>query len=130
MKMIRHYVTFYSPGTFFAEATTKEIDTWDVGAATEMTATITERYGAKPYGFQFTTRERDEEDFDSRQTDKSGMYYVNCTVSTLADIEERSDPADAILLANMRANGWDRVVSPKTGWRCAQPLMDCDVVIP
>ena len=57
-EMKRHYVTFMSPGTFVAEQTTKQVEAWDVKAAQKMAEGIEERYGAKPYGFYFSTRER------------------------------------------------------------------------
>lgn len=63
--MEKHFVKFYSAGSFVAEETVKEIDSWDVNKAIEMSKDITERYGAKPYGFRFITKGRTDADLDS-----------------------------------------------------------------
>lgn len=55
--MEKHFVIFYSPGTFVHETTEKEIAAWNTQAAMDMARGIKERYGATPYGFQFITRE-------------------------------------------------------------------------
>ena len=127
--MRQHFVTFFSPGTFVAEQTTKPIESWDVEAAKAMLTGIHERYGATPYGFQFSTRARGPKDLDSKVVERSPLYYVNCKVETLAEIEARNDPKEAILLANMRANGWDRIVCTTQGWRWTQPLGPGDIVL-
>jgi hypothetical protein len=54
--MKKHFVIFFSPGTFMAETTAKTIESWDTGKAIEMAREIKERYDATPYGFCFTTR--------------------------------------------------------------------------
>lgn len=128
--MEQHFVTFYSPGTFVAETTTKPIDAWDVNRAVEMALHICERYHARPYGFRFHTRARTDQELDSTEVARSGMYYLNCKVETLADIQAQQDPKDKILISNMECNRWDRIVTPKQGWRWAQPLLDGDVVLP
>ena len=125
----RHFVTFYSPGTFVAESTTKEITAWDTVLAIELAAGIVERYGARPFGFRFTTRGREDDDFDSKETAKSGMYYLGGTVQTLTELEAKNDPSESILLSNMRANGWDKVIVSSKGWRWSQPLKDGDIVL-
>lgn len=127
--MSRHFVTFYSPGTFVAEQTTREIEGWDPQAARAMAATITERYNAKPYGFQFSTRSRGEADLDSHETARSPMYYFSVKVETLAEVEARNDPKEEILRSNMRSNGWDRIIVTTSGWKCSQPLGPNDVVL-
>ena len=34
--MKKHFVTFFSPGTFIAESTTKPIESWNIEEAKEM----------------------------------------------------------------------------------------------
>lgn len=128
--MTQHFVTFYSPGTFVAETTTKPIDTWDVDQAVAMSKGICERYNARPYGFQFSTRTRTNQDLGGKETTRSPMYYLDCAVETLEEIKARQNPKDRILIRNMESNGWDRVVSPRTGWKWVRPLRDGDVVLP
>lgn len=127
--MERHFVTFYSPGTFVAENTQRPIDSWDVEAAVSMARSIKERHGSTPYGFQFTTRSRGKDDLDSKVSHTSPMYYLGGRVETLADVEARNDPADRILISNMRSNGYDRIVVNENSWRWTQPLRDEDVVL-
>ena len=86
--MKKRYVTFYSPGTMVAEQTTKCVASWDVDKAVKMMADIEERHGARPYGFQFTTKKRGLRDFEPRVIDTSPMYYVNCVVQTLEEVEQ------------------------------------------
>lgn len=127
--MQKHFVTFYSPGTFVAEDTTRPIDSWDVDAAIEMARGITERHGAVPYGFRFTTRSRSDGELDSKVTAKSNLYYLGGRVETLAEVEARDDPKETILRSNMRANGYDRIVVNDNSWRWTQPLGADDVVL-
>lgn len=124
-----HFVTFYSPGTFVAEMTTRPIERWSPELASEMMVKIHERYGAVPYGFRFTTRARGPDDLDSKETDASPMYYVGGKVETLAEIEARDCPEEGILRSNMRCNGYERVWTTTKGWRWTQPLRADDIVL-
>ncbi len=130
--MEKHFVTFYSPGTFVAETTDKEVASWDVDAAVKMASEIEERYGATPYGFRFTTRTRDDDDLDSRVSKSSPMYYIGGMVETLAEVEARNDPKEDILRRNMRGNKIERIVRKRPyvkGWMWTQELKDGDVVL-
>lgn len=127
--MKRHFVTFFSPGTFFAEQSEFPIDSWDVEEAKEMSKSVKERHGAAPYGFCFSTRERGPDDLDSQVTESSNMYYINCKVETLAELIVRNDPREAILRSNMEGNGWDKIVTTTKGFRWTQPLKEGDVVL-
>lgn len=126
--MKKRFVTFYSPGTFVAEQTVKCVPNWDVKKAVEMMAGIEERYGAKPYGFQFHTMKRGLGDFEPKEIDRSPFYYVNCKVQTLAEVEAEGS-ASATLAQNMRSNKWECVVTTNEGWKWTQPICDGDVML-
>ena len=130
MTVEQHFVTFYSPGTFVSEETTKPIDAWDVEKAKALARTITERYSATPYGFQFTTRSRTDEELDSRVVARSPMYWLGGKVETLEELKARATSADdRILVENMESNGWDRIITNTNSWRWTQPLRPDDVVL-
>lgn len=125
----KHFVTFYSPGTFVAEDTTKPVDSWNVDDAVAMAALITERHNAKPYGFRFITRGRGPDDLDSKVIARSPMHYIGGKVETLAEVQARNDPSERILRANMEGNHWDRIWTATKGWKWTQPLNADDIVI-
>lgn len=129
MNVQRNFVTFYSPGTFMAETTERPIDTWDVDEAVKIARTITERHGAKPYAFTFSTRSRGDVDLDSKVSATSGYYFLGGTIETLAEVEARNDPKEEVLRDNMRGNNIDRVVVNNNSWRWTQPLTDRDAVL-
>jgi len=128
--MKKHFVTFYSPGTFVSEATTKPINTWDVEVARGMARRITERYGATPYGFRFTTRTRRDGDLDSKQSATSPMYFLGGKVETLAQVKARATKKDHILVTNMENNKHERVITNTNSWKITLPLGKKDVVLP
>lgn len=126
----KHFVTFFSPGTFVSETTEKPIDSWDVAKARKMAAKVTERHGATPYAFQFSTRSRGDDDLDSKVTKTSGMYFLpHCKIETIKEIKARGLDNERILLDNMKCNGWERVVTTTSGWKITLPLEKNDVVL-
>lgn len=127
--MQQHFVTFYSPGTFVDETTSKPIDSWDVDKAKEMARAITERYSATPFAFSFSTRGRKDDELDSRELATSPMYYLGGEIFTIDQIRERGNPDERILLANMEGNGYDRVIFNHNSWRTVKPLFDNDIVL-
>lgn len=127
--MEKHFVKFFSAGTFVAEQTVKEIDSWDVDKAIEMSKEITERYGAKPYGFRFFTKGRTESDLDSKVVAQSGTYFINGVVETLEDIKAKRNPNNRILISNMECNGWDKVVTTYNPYKWTQPFETNDTIV-
>ena len=125
--MNKHFVTFFSPGTFVAEADRQEIDSWDVVEAQKRSKRIKQRYEATPYAFQFSTRTRGPDDLDSRVSKTSCMYFLDCKVETLEGVIARNDPNDKILISNMECNGWGRVATTTKGWKWTQPMREEDV---
>lgn len=129
MTLSKHFVTFYSPGTFVAEQTTREIDSWDIDQAIRIADEISERHRATPYGFKFTTRSRSENELDSEVVSSSSLYYLGGEVLTLQDVTSRNDPEDEILISNMEGNGWNRIIINSNSWKWTQPLKDDDIVL-
>ena len=115
-----------SPGTFLSEETSKKIGSWDVGEAIEMSKSIRERHGARPYGFYFSTRGREDDELDSKEIDSSPMYFLGGKVLTLKGVEDENKHENSILISNMKCNGWEKVIKVKN---IVQPLMEGDVVL-
>lgn len=126
--MTKHFVTFISPGTFVHEETTKPIKAWLVSLAVDIAKGITERYGAKPFAFYFTTRSRGDGDLDSKVIKTSGRYFLGGRVMTLAEVEKEM-PKEQILIGNMRSNGWGKIIVNTNSWRIFQPFDDDDTLI-
>lgn len=127
--MKKHFVEFYSPGTFVDEATIKEIDSWNVDEAVKMARSVSERYGATPHSFRFITRGRGPDDLDSKIINKSPSYYLGGIVETFDEIKARNDPNERILLENMKSNGWYRVITNTNSYKVTKPLFNVDVVL-
>src|SRR3954462_3453815 len=128
-----HSVEFYSPGTFFAETTTRPIGSWDVKEAIILSRSIVERYGAKPWGFRFLTHivGSDVDDGEGgklavqpKEVERSVLYFLGGIVQAVADLEAEKDPKLDILISNMRCNHWPRVVRNSNSWRTYQPFID------
>jgi len=127
--MQKHFVEFSSPGTFVAETTTEEIDSWDTDMAIEKARKVKQRHGATPYGFKFLTRTRTESALDSKVTDRSCMYYLGGKTKTLDEVKNENDPKNKILISNMEMNGYDKIIVNDNSWRWTQPLEKDDVVL-
>ena len=124
-----HFVTFYSPGTFVAETSAYPIGSWDVEEAEKMVHRVKERYNATPYGFRFTTRERGDNDLDSKEVAHSSMYYLGGKVETLSEVKARASENDRILVSNMERNGYERIVTNNNSWSFTTALKEDDVVL-
>jgi hypothetical protein len=125
----KHFVHFLSPGTMCSEETTKDVESWDTDLAMKMADSITERYGATPYGFYFTTRTRGLNDFDSKRSDISCTYYLGGDVRTYEQVCEQAKEDENILRLNMKCNGWKRVITNNNSYTWNDVLGDEDVVL-
>lgn len=131
-------VTFFSPGTFFAESTTKEIASRDTRLAARMARDITERHGARPYGFSFATRITGDPQPDGRggflkapsdDVDVTGLYFLGGELVTYDEVCKRHDPSEDILRSNMRGNGYWIVCVNRNGYRSTQPFEPTSVLL-
>jgi hypothetical protein len=127
--MKKNFVTFYSPGTFLSEQTTKEIDSWDIHTAVEMAKDIKERYDAVPYGFEFIEKSREENDLDSHTSKTSNFYFLGGEIFTLEQIKEKNDPDDRILISNMENNNYKKVIVNTNSWKAVLPFKEDSIVL-
>ncbi len=127
--MHKHFVTFYSPGTFVPETTRLPIERWDTDTAVKMAGDICERYDARPYGFRFSTQSRGPDDLDSKETACGPIYYLGGRVETAEEVLARTDPKEKILRSNIRSNGIKRLIVNDNSWRFTGELHDDDVVL-
>lgn len=110
MKVIKHYVTFYSPGSFMPETDTVEFPSIDLKAIAAKAKTLSQRYGAKPFGFRVETKEyeeiitKDDKVFRTKTetTYSSGIYFLTGRVLTLNDVPDTQE--NRILRSNMEGN--------------------------
>lgn len=127
--MEKHFVKFFSPGIFVSETTILEIEAWDVELAIEKSKTIVERHGARPYGFSFLTKARNEYELDSKVVNESGMYFLGGNIYSLNAIKERNDPKDEVLIFNMEANNIPYIIENSNSYKIAFPFTDDDHLI-
>ena len=127
--MKQHFVTFCSPGTFCSETSQNPIESWDVNEAKAMAKGIKERHGATPYGFYFSTRERKEDELDSKVVKASPMHYLGGKIETLEEVKARNDPKEETLRWNMETNGYNRIIINTNSYKSTFPLKDEDTVL-
>lgn len=135
----KHFVVFSSPGTFFDETSERPIGGWSIADALKLAKDITERYGAKPYGFRFETRLVSAPVDDGRggtlevlpRTVKtSGMHYIDGRLLTLAEVEANPEYGkESQLAGNMRANHWTHVVQTQNSYRHVALFKDGDLIV-
>lgn len=134
----QHFVEFFSPGTFYSETTARPVETRNVLNACQMAGEITERHGAKPYGFRFFTSivadpiddgEGGKLNVQPRQVDKSGMYFLGGDVLSYDDIVARNDQRDRILRSNMKYNRLWYMVENRNSYLSTHEFGEADVVV-
>lgn len=127
--MKKHFVIFCSPGTLVSETNQIDVDSWDIQQAVNMSYDINQRHGAKPYGFYFITRERKENELDSKIAEISPMYYLGGEIRTYEQVCTDNKPEEETLRFNMRVNNYNRIIVNTNSWKFTAPLKDEDVVL-
>ena len=127
--MKKNFVIFESPGAFVHETTELPIESWDIEKAQRLAHTITERHGATPFAFYFTTRARSESELDSKVVKTSGRYFLGGEIKTLAQVKAENDPSNAILISNMECNKWHSILVNNNSYKSHHPLNTNDVVL-
>jgi hypothetical protein len=136
--MRKHQVVFCSPGTFTSEVSAKDIESWDTKKAVKMAKNITERHGAKPYGFYFETLlvSPDVPDGEGgmlkvqpKVVEKSGVHFLGGELQTYDDVLKRNDSKEEILRSNMRYNDMWIVCVNTNSYRSTMPFEEKDALV-
>lgn len=118
--MKQHFVTFLYPGSFFPEESTVAVESWDPEPWRNWEASRPYR----PFAFYFTTRERGDADLDSRQTAKSGRYYLGGETFHVDELPQ--DESHRILRSNIAQHEGKTAIRCSTGnW---QPFLPEDTL--
>ena len=115
---MKHYVRFYSPGTFISEEDLIELPSENVQLAIELSKTIDQRYGAKPYAFRFKTGKKE-----------SCLYHLGGTILTLQQVKDQNNPKNNILIQNMTVNCKDKIIINNNSWEHTSYLEPDDIVL-
>ena len=127
--MEKHFVEFFSPGTFVSESTDVPIDSWNVQQAVALSHDIKERHNSTPYGFMFITKSRNDDELDSKVTKRSNFYFLGGKIETYKEVCERNDPNEETLRWNMKTNKYKRIITNTNSWKITLPLNEDDIVL-
>ncbi len=136
--MRKHYVTFYSPGTFFPEESTKPISKWDTTEAVHLSKTIIERYNALPHSFRFRTMleaepvpdgEGGELQVAPKEAESSGLYYLGGVLRDYDEVKQKNDDKEKILLSNMKCNRMWVIIENTNSWRFTGEFSENDCIV-
>src|SRR5690606_22016244 len=89
------YARFFSPGTLADEITDVEVKEFNVREAVKKSKSITERYGAKPYGFTFVTKTPILGGMHEEAV--PGTFFLGGKLLTAEEILAGTDPKEQIL---------------------------------
>ncbi len=129
---------FLSPGTFYRETDSRPIEKRSIAIAVEMSKSVEQRHGAKPYGFYFQTRivsepipdgEGGQLEVADKLVDESGTHFLTGTVETLDEIRRRADPDESILVSNMEGNKWPLMLVNRNSYKSVHQFNEKDCVV-
>lgn len=119
------FVVFLSPGTFVDEESERPISAWDPREALAGSEQITERHGAKPYGFYFEERlvaapipdgQGGTLEVVPKTLRRSGVHYIDGCLRTYDEVIA-AEGERSILAGNMWSNDWPIVVETARSYK-------------
>lgn len=135
---MKTYVEFISPGTLVDESSCLEIASCCSKNAVEMSKQITERHGAKPYGFVFITRlvhdpvsdgEGGEMEVLAKEKERSGIHFLGGTLRTYDEVVADNLESERILRSNMLGNSYPIVIENRNSYRSTHEFTKDDCIV-
>lgn len=132
----KHFVDFFSPGTFVSEQSRREVKALDTREAVEIANGIQERHAAKPYGFQFVTcivsdaipdGEGGKLEVAPKEVERSGTHYLGGKLLMYDEMPETKDTH--ILRSNMRGNNMPICIENCNSWRFTGEFKEKDCIV-
>jgi len=122
LKVLRsklRFISFLSPGTLVNEETVIKLDgKLDLKKAAKQAKKITERHGAKPYGFRIV---------DGNDKVLSGIYWLTGQILLYADVKDNGETSR--LKSNMRINKEPIAIENLNSYRFTYWFNKKDVII-
>lgn len=127
-----YLVTYYSPGTFFAETSAYKFDNFFLRHFVKKAESITERYNAKPYGFCV---EKYEEivglpngfECKPKLLEKAeGTFFINGKVVFSRDLDKEKD---GIFISNLERNSQGVGITSTNSYRFNSYFSESDFIV-
>jgi len=131
------FAQFFSPGTLFAETSTRELTEGTVDEAVAISKEISERYNATPYGFDLVTKlvsepiddgEGGKMEVASKEVERDGRYYLGGKLIRYEEAVEMDGERSA-WCSNMRGNGWPICIQNTNSFKSTQPFRKDDAIV-
>ncbi len=131
------FAEYFSPGTMFAETSTRALDKGTVKEAVALSKEISERYGATPYAFDIVTKLGADPIDDgqggtmkvlSKEIGRKGRYFLGGEVITYDQVIAR-EGAGSIWARNMRGNRDPVSVQNTNSFKSTQIFREQDVIV-
>ncbi len=131
------FAEYFSPGTMFAETSTRALDKGSVKEAISLSKKVSERHGATPYAFDIVTKLVADPIDDGqggtmkvfpKEIGRKGRYYLGGEVITYDQVIAR-EGAGSIWAMNMRGNRDPVSVQNTNSYKSTQIFREQDVIV-
>jgi hypothetical protein len=131
------FAQFFSPGTFFSETSTAPLEDGTIEEAVRLSKGIAERYNATPYAFDIVTKlvAPPVEDGEGgvmpvapKEVERKGRFFIGGRLIRFEEMVS-AEGEKAIIVGNMRGNGWPICIENTNSYKSTQPFTEADTVV-
>ena len=128
---------YFSPGTFFAETSSRDLEDGSLEEAVALAAGISERHGALPYAFDIVTYLVAEPiddgqggtmDVPPKEIGRDGRYYIGGELVRYEESVAR-EVASSIWAKNMKCNGNPVCIQNTNSYKSTQIFREQDAIL-
>ena len=131
------FAHFFSPGTLFAETTLRPLETGTLEEAVTVAKSITERYNARPYGFDLVTMlvaepvddgEGGKMEVPPKEVERTGRHFLGGDIVLYEEAVSEAGEG-SIWATNMRGNRDPICVVITNGFKSTQVFREKDCIV-